>query len=545
MDFHRWCYSLARLPYRLGEQEVCEVIMTSARQLGFLLLAACLAAPPILAQPSKGQQPEQPKKSLREAVKPPPPPPTILGEQKNPIDLAAALQLAGVQNPEILLAREQVTEAVALRQLAAAQFLPSINAGVNVDTHTGPLQRSTGVIQKVNRGAFYLGLGANAVGGSTVNIPGIVWAGNPSRTYFETLVARQGVSVREFRSLAVRNEVLLRVATTYMELLRAEGRRAIALENRTEAAELVRLTAAYLKVGQGRKSDADRATTVLEERNRELLEAENGVLRASAGLAALLNLDPAVRLHATDGWVVPEPIVPDPIPLPELIAVALSQRPELQERRAAILAALLELRSARLLPFSPNLIVGYSAGTFGGGSNLAAEGILQPDGSVLRQARFGNFDDRQDFDVVLFWTARNLGVGNLAQIRLAQSNLRQDQLRQVEVLDRIRAEVATAYAGTHARYAQIGTGERAVQTSQSGFKEDFERTRQRVGLLIETLDSMRLLHRSRYLYLDAIVDYNQAQFALYVALGQPPARFLARPIPASLVPPPEPAEKAK
>src|ERR1043165_895113 len=46
-----------------------------------------------------------------------------------PIDLPTALRLAGVYNPEIKLARERVLEAVALRQLAAAQLLPNINAG--------------------------------------------------------------------------------------------------------------------------------------------------------------------------------------------------------------------------------------------------------------------------------------------------------------------------------------------------------------------------------------------------------------------------------
>jgi hypothetical protein len=57
-----------------------------------------------------------------------------------------------------------------------------------------------------------------------------------------------------------------------------------------------------------------------------------------------------------------------------------------------------------------------------------------------------------------------------------------------------------------------------------------ERTRSREGLPIEVIDSLRLLTRSRYQYLDAIIDYNQAQFELYVALGQPPADFLARPV---------------
>src|SRR5262245_39717511 len=73
---------------------------------------------------------------------PPPLSPSILEETARPIDLASALQLAGVQNPEVLRARERVTEADALRQLAATQLLPTLNVGTNVDAHQGVLQQS-------------------------------------------------------------------------------------------------------------------------------------------------------------------------------------------------------------------------------------------------------------------------------------------------------------------------------------------------------------------------------------------------------------------
>jgi outer membrane protein TolC len=465
---------------------------------------------------------------------------TILGPQSSPIDLASALRLAGAGNPEILLARERVTEAAALRQLAAAQFLPSINAGTNFDAHTGPLQQANGNILKVNRSSLYAGLGANAVAAGSVNIPGIVWNGNVSDVLFSALVSRQVVRQRQFEAAAVNNDVLLRVSGGYLELLQAEGLRALAVKSVEEAREVARVTGDYARVGQGRQADADRAATELEQRNAALLDAEAAILTASARLCQLLSLDPSVRLHAIDGWVVPAPIVPDPIPLLELIAIALTQRPELGERRAAIRAALLELQGAKLLPFSPTIILGYSTGTFGGGSNLVSQGILQPNGTILREPRFDSFGDRQDFDAVLFWTARNFGVGNLALVRRAQSQVRSSNLRELEVLDRVRAEVATAYARTHARFAQIETSERAVQSSERAFREDFLRTRNREGLPIEVLDSLRLLDHSREAYLDAIVDYNRAQFELYVALGQPTAATLARPVPADLVPPPEP-----
>ena len=464
-----------------------------------------------------------------------------------PIDLASALKLAGVQNPEILLARERVVEAVALRQLAAAQLLPSINVGTNLDVHRGPLQQSNGNILKVHRDSLFVGLGSNAVAAGTVNIPGVVWNANVSDVIFAALYSRQVVRQRNFASIAARNDVLLRVALAYLELLRAEGRRAIALQTRDEAAEVARITANYAKTGQGRQADADRAATELQQRNAEVVQAEGEMLTMSARLAQLLGLDPSVRLHAIDGWVVPAPLVPDPVPLPELIAIAVTQRPELAERRAAIRAAMRQLQGARLLPFSPNLLLGFSTGQFGGGSNLVAAGFKQADGTIIQQPRFDSFGERQDFDVVAFWTARNLGLGNVALVRLARSNLRSEDLRALEVLDRVRAEVAAAHARTFARFAQIETSERAVQSSQKAFQEDLIRTRNREGLPIEVLDSLRLLGRSRNAYLDAIIDFNRAEFELYVALGQPPASCLARPVPASLVPPPGPvcdAEKS-
>ena len=249
---------------------------------------------------------------------------------------------------------------------------------------------------------------------------------------------------------------------------------------------------------------------------------------ASARLAQLLRLDPSVRLYPTDGWVVPSPIVPDPIPLPELLAIALMQRPELKARQAAVRAAFLELQAAKVLPFSPNYIVGYSTGTFGGGSNLVAQST--------GASRMGSFDNRQDFDAVLYWSVRNLGVGNLALVKLARSNLRQDELRGLEMLDRVRTDVATASARVHARYAQIDTNEQAVGSSRKAFEQDLLRARNLEGLPIELLDSLRLLERSRLAYLDAIIDYNRAQFELYVALGQPPSCLLSRPVPNTLVP---------
>jgi len=241
-----------------------------------------------------------------------PSPPSILGQDVREIDLNTSLRLAGVENPELNLARQRVVEAAALRQLAAAQILPTINSGTNYDSHTGVLQQSNGNILSVQRSAVYVGAGANAIAAGTVNIPGVFLAGNIGQGIFTYLASRQVVVQRQFATLAIRNQVFLQVALAYSELIRAEGLRAVSLQARDEAREIARLTADYAATGQGRPADADRAATELARREGEVLASEGLILTASAGLCQVLNLDPSIRLHPTDAYVVPLPIVPDP-----------------------------------------------------------------------------------------------------------------------------------------------------------------------------------------------------------------------------------------
>src|SRR5690349_695512 len=101
--------------------------MRSPLQKSLLAAATSLAgfawADPAAAQPPTGRPPPKAPAALPR-VTIDPPPGTILRDGEFPIDLGSALRLAGAQNPELLLARERVAEATAVRQLAAAQILP-------------------------------------------------------------------------------------------------------------------------------------------------------------------------------------------------------------------------------------------------------------------------------------------------------------------------------------------------------------------------------------------------------------------------------------
>jgi outer membrane protein TolC len=455
------------------------------------------------------------------------------------IDLASALSLGGVRNPQILLARERIVEAMAIRQLMAARFLPSLHLGTSLYNHDGNIQQSTGTILHDNQSSVYLGAGASAVGAGTVNIPGVEWKLNVSEAVYRVLESRQFVQRRQFAQRAVENDMLLRVGKTYLHMVRAEGRRALALQNLKDANDVVRLLNAYVKAGEGREPDLDRARVDFLHRQAFLRQMEGDVITASARLTELLDLSPVPRLHPIEDRAVPSPAVPDPIPLPELLTIAVLNRPELQEQQAAIRQALLHLDGAKMLPFSPNILAAYSYGAEGGGSDLTAD---QPGTNpfAVGDPRFRGFADRADFDAAMYWSLQNLGVKNVAQIKLARSNLASANLELVSRLNDVRTEVAVAYGRIRARLVQIDASQEAVKLITEGYGADFRRVRAQEGLPIELLESLRLLCQQRLEYLDAIMDYNEAQMDLYVALGQPPANVLTRP-----VPPNPPAPKTK
>jgi hypothetical protein len=68
-----------------------------------------------------------------------------------------------------------------------------------------------------------------------------------------------------------------------------------------------------------------------------------------------------------------------------------------------------------------------------------------------------------------------------------------------------------------------------METALAAFQRDLKRTENVIGHVIETLDSLHLLIAARLDFIRATVAYNEAQFRLFVALGQPPTLALPGP----------------
>jgi outer membrane protein TolC len=425
------------------------------------------------------------------------------------IDLTTALRLAEAENPRIAVVRQRIGEALAVQQGARALLLPSLNVGMNFHDHTGNLQRSSGQILNLNEKSLYVGGGAEAIAAGTVDVPAVNIFSPLTDAIFRPLAARQQVEAARFSATATTNQILMEVAERQFELLAAEANLRVRRATAVQEAEVARLTRAYADAKQGFEADAERASTELSLIQIEVRQAEEGVAVASARLAHLLHLDQSVRLSPIAPGVEIVTLVDPQSHVEDLIRTALQFRPEVGARGAEIAAAEIRHRQEIYRPLLPTLWLGFSGGAFGGGSNLVGPEL----------AHFGG---RTDFDVQVFWTLSNLGFGNLSLQKQRWAELGQAVGERSRAIAEIRSEVAAAHAEVAATRVQVEVTTRQLASAEEGFELDLKRIQNTVGRPIEVVNSLRLLNQARVDRIRAVLDYNKAQFRLFVALGSPP-----------------------
>jgi outer membrane protein TolC len=427
----------------------------------------------------------------------------------NPIDLATALRLADGGNLQVAYAREQVRQALARADRAGLLWLPSIRGGVSFNSHDGSIQDVAGPQINTNRGAVYLGMGATAFGNGSPALPGVYANFSLADAIFQPLAARQLVGARRQAAAAEQNDTLLRVALAYLDLTRDIQEAAIAGESRDLTQHLAELTANYAKAGEGLQADADRMQAELTVRLNDVERAQEGIAVASARLAQLVRLDPTIPLSPIEPGVVPIEMAPTNVPLRELIAEGMSQRPELAEERSLVGEAAARLRGEELGPWLPHVVLGVSEGDMSSG-----EGAL-----------FTNLQDRFDLDAIAYWELRNFGFGDRAARNDSRSQVQQAQIRQFDAADRIVREIVEAYAQVQARRKEIETARRGIQSAVDSHRHNLERIQGGKGLPIEALQSVQALAQARREYLRTVSEYDAAQFSLYRAIGAPVLQY--------------------
>jgi len=419
------------------------------------------------------------------------------------LTLANVLYLADAQNPNVALARARINEAYARVDRAEALWLPSIRTGMNYNHHEGTQQDAAGNIVEVNRSSLFGGFGAGAVGTGSPAFPGLVAQFHVADAAFQPKIASHQAASRQFAATATRNDTLRNTAVAYLELIRAEQALAIAEEALANTQKLATLTGDYARTGQGLRADHERMLAELAIREADIDARNEAVEVASARLAQLLHADASIRIYSGEPMVVPLDLQDNDAPAAEYVATGLSHRPELAEQKHLVCEAVERLRREKYAPLVPSVLLGLSYGGMGGGTGS----------SIV------NTNDRWDADAIAYWELRNLGAGERAARHETSALVQQAQFRELAVLDLVAREVVEAHTQVVKRKSRIDKARESIRAAERSYELNSIRIRNVQGLPIEVLQSVQALAAARSTYLNAVIDYNIAQFELCRALG--------------------------
>ncbi len=267
--------------------------------------------------------------------------------------------------------------------------------------------------------------------------------------------------------------------------------------------------------------ETDRAEAELARRRQAESIARQKWKVASAELLRVLQLEPSAQVVPLEPPQLRVELIDLNKPVDDLIAVALTNRPELASQQAQVQATLALLKQERWRPLLPNILLR--------GNSTAVTGTLA--GGIFFPSPYGSTAGaRDDWDLQVLWQLDNLGFGNCGKIhqREAENQLAHVNLTRVQI--RVAAEAAQAYAQAQEAARRVALAEKEVQAALRSADKNLKALGQTRAagnqfiLLVrpqEVVASIQALSLAYLDYFGAVGDANRAQFQLYRALGNP------------------------
>ncbi len=446
-------------------------------------------------------------------------------DRRFPITLAAALKLSDARPLIVAAAQARVWVAEAELTRAKALWVPDFNLGFDYLRHDGGgPDFNKGIMTAPSTNFFYAGAGLTGMLSMTDAI-------------YQPLVARQNLNARQWDIQSAKNDALLETADAYFMVHQSRGIYASALYTIERGHELVNRIA---ELGRDLVPmyEVDRARNMVADLQQQAVTAKQQWRVQSARLTRVLRLDPRAVVEPLEHDHAQISLVDPNRTLDNLMAIALTNRPEVASRRALIEAAAVGIKREKVRPLVPVVLLnGYQtpggmllqAGIFGLGPN-----------SSLNQWR-----GRDDVSIQLIWQLKSLGAGNLARIKAERGQESRAIVELRRTQDMVAADVNQSLARLQSAAARVAQADRALRTgiiTYNGSAEGLKQTSRFGDVLVlisrpqEAIYALQLLQRAFDEYFTTVSEYNRAQFALFHALGYPASEVAARQPPGPTVP---------
>jgi outer membrane protein TolC len=437
------------------------------------------------------------------------------GDHPLPINFPTALRLADAQPLLIAAAQANLRIALAQWQRARVLWIPNINVGSSYLYHAGGSAGNRGPEFINARDQLLLGAGPTALFAVTDAI-------------FSPLAQRQLLRAREMEMQAARNDALLDVAEAYFNVQQARGRLSGVQEALSESRKLVE-TVRKLASDLTSPVEINRARAQMVDLEREAAVRYQDWRSSSADLTRELRINPLTVVTPLEPPSLLVTLISPREVVDELVPIGLTNRPELAAHQALVQETLVRLRTERLRPLIPSVVLAGNAVPVAPFGNLMG-GAFYSDYSGQSNPWSGRIDP----NVQVYWTLENFGFGNRALVREQAARRDRALVELFRIQDRVASEVVQAHARVQSALVGVNRSEAELRQAQITYRGSLKGitetipTGERLVLVnrpLEAVDALRQVMRAYDNYFVSIGNYNRAQFQLFRALGYP-ARIL-------------------
>ena len=451
------------------------------------------------------------------------------------IDLPSVVQVASAGNFDIRQARESVKAARGELESTVGALFPVIVPTAIFEHVEGTVRATEGNL---------LGVGFNTFQPSIA----LQWVINPGRVIYNIIAAKKRLLASEQQERAVILETLRKSVVQYYDLVLAQARVSTAHQGVMESEELLRINRLRTRTGAGVLADELRAEARFAQRRQDLILAMNGFYDASIALALTLHLDSSVTLVPKTEELPPTSLVRDDLTIEELLEIAVTFRPDLQQVRTLVEAVMADKGSTWWGGLGPQFSAGYRYGGITGQANnvIPAEGIPGnllinplsttgsfnssplPNGLIKEGISRGSrllggrddktygFRDQQRHSAGLGW---RLSASIFGDLKTAGAVHRQALIEAQRQLDNVRAQVVSAALDSRANEQLTGLAHQQVASAQEALRLSELNLKAGTMTTLDVLQGQDAVTQARLRYAEAVVRYNQSQVNLLAAVG--------------------------
>ncbi|OHB74224.1 MAG: hypothetical protein A2W17_02155 [Planctomycetes bacterium RBG_16_41_13] len=409
--------------------------------------------------------------------------------EKYPIDLTTVLRLAGAQPLELALVREKVHDAYAEVILSKERFIPNITPEIGFFRHEGEIQDTSGTFLETDKQFVSPGVNLNL-------------EYSPGEAVFSALAAQQRYHASKASLETVTQNMKLKAALAYFDLLQSQAELAIAEEALKISETLVRETEVALKYGKGFKGDVLRAKAQLSSERLSFTKVKEALRISSVKLATILMLDQKIELYAADRVITPIYLLSKEITIEEFMQTAIHRRPELREALAILEANKTEKTASFWGPIIPSLQADFGAGGLG--------------------QNFDHLKSTEEYNVSLGWTIGSGGLFHKGRREKADARYRSSEIQLAKKQQDIIQEIIVAHTQVNAKQEQITIAKQGITDAEESLRLNEARLKLGMGLPLEVLQAQTAFIQARKDYISSIIDYNKAQYSLFVSVGNKP-----------------------